>query len=95
LVVQAHSSLFYSASILEHIAVPQFDAENPVHTRLAALSQQAHQLAAAQTSEVSETSEVFRRLAQVEAQVDEAAAELWGITDGELQDIRRSLDELG
>jgi hypothetical protein len=30
----------------------------------------------------------------VEAQVDEAA-ELWGITDKELKEIRRSLAELG
>jgi len=34
-------------------------------------------------------------LAAVEAQVDEAAAELWGITDRELQEVRRSLEELG
>jgi hypothetical protein len=32
---------------------------------------------------------------EVEAQVDEAAAELWGITDRELKEIRRSLEELG
>ena len=86
LVVQAHSSLFYSASILEYIAMPQFDAGNSIHTRLAALSQQAHQLAAAGEE---------AGLAAVEAQVDEAAAELWGITDGELKEIRRSLEELG
>jgi hypothetical protein len=29
------------------------------------------------------------------AQVDAAAAELWGITDKGLQEIRRSLKELG
>lgn len=75
--------------------IPRFDASNRTHTRLAALSQQAHRLAAAQTSEVSETSEVSRRLAEVEVQVDEAAAELWGITDRELEEIRRSLEELG
>ena len=28
-------------------------------------------------------------------QVDEAAAKLWGITDRELKEIRRSLEELG
>jgi hypothetical protein len=33
-------------------------------------------------------------LAAVEAQVDEAAAELWAITDWELKEIRRSLEEL-
>jgi len=39
--------------------------------------------------------EVSYHLAAVEAQVDEAAAELWGITDRELNEIRRSLEELG
>jgi len=34
-------------------------------------------------------------LAAVEAQVDEAAAELWSITDREWREIRRSLEELG
>ena len=57
-----------------------------VITHLAALSQQAHQLAAAGDE---------AGLAAVEAQVDEAAAELWSITDRELKEIRRSLEELG
>ncbi len=60
--------------------------ENSIHTHLAALSQQAHQLAAADDE---------AGLAAVEAQVDEVAAGLWGITDTELQEIRRSLEELG
>jgi phage I-like protein len=54
---------------------------------LAALSQQAHHLA----SQPCEGSEPSQGLAAVEAQVDEAAAELWGITEKELQEIRRSL----
>ncbi len=40
-------------------------------------------------------SELSQGLAEVEAQVDEAAAELWGITDAKLREIRRSLAELG
>jgi len=35
------------------------------------------------------------RLLSGQAQVDEAAAELWGITGRELKEIRRSLEELG
>jgi len=89
LVVQAYSSLFYSASILEHIAVPQFDASNPLHTRLADLSMLAHKLAASGEPEDVEA------LVEVEDQVDQAAAELWGLTDAELREIRRSLEELG
>jgi hypothetical protein len=95
LVIRGYVALHPSPHILQYIAVPRFDPSNPIHTRLAELSQQAHALAAAQTSEVSETSEVSRQLASVEAQVDEAAAELWGITDRELEEIRRSLEELG
>jgi hypothetical protein len=34
-------------------------------------------------------------LVAVEAEVDKAAAELWGITDRELKEIRQSLEELG
>ena len=70
----------------QHIAVPQFDQEETLHARLAALSKQAHELAPAG----DETS-----LATVETEVDQAAAELWGITDKELKEIRRSLEELG
>jgi len=33
-------------------------------------------------------------LAEVEAQVDDAEAELWGVTDRESQEIRRSLKEI-
>jgi hypothetical protein len=33
--------------------------------------------------------------AWVESRVDQAAAELWGITDRELREIRWSLKELG
>jgi hypothetical protein len=75
-----------STHVLENVAIPLFDTDNPVHTRLAALSQQAHQLAAAGDE---------AGLAEVEAEVDAAAAKLWGITDKEMQEIRRSLAELG
>jgi len=53
--------------------------------RLAELSQQAHELAAAGDTEA---------LKAVEDEVDRAAAELWGITAEELAEIRRSLEEL-
>ena len=59
-------------------------------TRLAALSQQAHALAKDPKGLGDPAG-----LANIEAQVDEAAAELWGITDRELMEIRRSLEELG
>jgi methylase of polypeptide subunit release factors len=85
LVVKAYVTMHPSPHVLEYIAVPQFDAQNPIHTRLVALSQRAHKLAAA-NDEVD--------LAKVEMQVDEAAAELWGITEKELQAMRQSLEAL-
>jgi len=78
-------SVSTSTHVLEYIAVPHFDAGNPVHTRLAALSQEAHRLAAAGDKD---------SLTAVEKQVNQAAAELWNITDTELREIRRSLAEL-
>jgi hypothetical protein len=39
--------------------------------------------------------ELQAELRQVEAQVDVAAAVLWGLTDDELAEITRSLKELG
>lgn len=86
LVVQAYIALHPSPHVLQHIAVPKFDVGNPVHLQLTMLSQQAHQLAVAGDE---------ADLSAVEAQVDQAAAELWGITHKELQEIRRSLKELG
>jgi hypothetical protein len=74
-----------STHVLENIAVPKFERTNPVHTLLAALSQQAHQLTAAGDK---------AGLAEVEEQLDLAAADLWGITPPELKEIRRSLAEL-
>ncbi|HEY73827.1 MAG TPA: N-6 DNA methylase [Thermoflexia bacterium] len=83
-------SVSTSTHVLEHIAVPQFDTNNPLHTRMAALSQQAHALAKDPKGLQDPSG-----LLNIEAQVDEAAAELWGITDRELKEIRRSLAELG
>ena len=59
----------------------RFDAGNPFHARLAAFSRQARVLA--------------KDLTGLEAQVNQAASELRGIADKELQEIRRSLAELG
>jgi hypothetical protein len=82
---------FGSPHLLEHVRIPRFDAANSLHARLAALSQQAHVLA----SQPCEGLEPSQGLAAVEAQVDAEAAELWGITDKGLREIRRSLEELG
>mgnify|MGYP005833776345 CR=1 FL=1 len=73
-----------SAHVLEHISVPTFRSNDPVHQRLAALSQQCHAACARNDS---------ARLAELEAELDQAAAALWGITAAELEAIQAALRE--
>jgi hypothetical protein len=74
-----------SASVLEHIRIPLYNSFNKVHERLANLSEAAHKA-------VKERNEMLLR--QIEADIDQAAAELWGLTDDELKVIQQSLAEL-
>ncbi len=76
---------FASAHLLEYADIPKFDPQNPLHQELSALSQGAHELAAKGEKEA---------LKQVEEEIDRKAAELWGFTDKELAEIKRSLEEL-
>ncbi|GBC82945.1 hypothetical protein HRbin10_02083 [bacterium HR10] len=71
--------------ILEHIRIPRYDPSDPVHRRLAELSQAAHEATKAEDE---------ARLCQIEAEIDREAAKLWGLTEEELREIQRSLQEL-
>ena len=77
---------FGAPSVIVRLALPTFDPADRVHARLALLSQQAHAHAAAGDA---------ARVASTEREIDGLAAELWGITDEELEDMRRSLKDLG
>jgi hypothetical protein len=77
-----------SPHVLEHVRLPQFDPNDTQHERLAKLSVEAHQLA------VEAPDAEHQRLAMVEAEIDETAAAVWGITDTELWDIQSSLADL-
>lgn len=83
LVVKHYSTVggkaFASAHVLQHVRVPKFNSKNKLHDKLSQLSQRAHQLQAAGKE---------KELAEVEKRVDEAAAELWGITSKELIEQR-------
>lgn len=71
--------------ILEHVGVPQYSKNNAVHLRLAELSQAAHK--AADGDNIAE-------LTKIEQEIDRVAAKLWGLSDEELAEIRRSLEEV-
>jgi len=74
-----------SAVVLEHIRIPRYDPANPVHRRLAELSEAAH--AAAKAGDE-------KQLKEIEAEIDRVAAKLLGLTEAELRAIQESLAEL-
>lgn len=76
---------FAQCNILQTLYIPQYDPDSPTHCQLAALSHGAHELAAKAEKEA---------LKELEEEIDRKAAELCGITDKELAEIKRSLAEL-
>jgi len=68
--------------ILENIKVPKFSAKDKGHLRLAELSAEAHEFAGD-----------AQKVAHIESEVDALAARLWQLTDDELAEIKRSLQE--
>ncbi|MEM0310950.1 MAG: class I SAM-dependent DNA methyltransferase [Ignisphaera sp.] len=81
---------------LENLAIPKFNPNNPVHGELYQLSMRAHKLAMCVYAEVDpdycgEFRNPKEELAQVEEQIDRLVAELYGMPEDALQDIRRLL----
>jgi len=78
---------FGTPSIISHIALPAYDPYNTLHGSFSFLSQRAHQLAAL-------GKEGEQELHWVEEEIDCKAAELWELTEGELEDIQASLKKI-
>ncbi|MEM1703934.1 MAG: class I SAM-dependent DNA methyltransferase, partial [Zestosphaera sp.] len=81
---------------LENLSIPKFNPNNPVHTKLAELSVRAHELAKCIYAEVEpsycgELRNPQEELARVEEEIDRLVAELYGMPEDALQDIRRLL----
>ncbi|MEM3539109.1 MAG: hypothetical protein QW193_04805 [Nitrososphaerales archaeon] len=68
--------------ILDYVKVFQYNSNDALHRNLAELSKQAHELA---------TKDEKEGLAKVEEEIDSLVAQLYGLTDEELKDIRESL----
>jgi SAM-dependent methyltransferase len=85
-IVSAYAvSISMDTHILENVGVPEFDENKATHVRLADLSESAHKAAAkGNDAEVRE----------IEAEIDRAAAKLWGLSDDELAEIRRALEDM-
>ncbi|HPD60369.1 MAG TPA: N-6 DNA methylase, partial [Thermodesulfobacteriota bacterium] len=72
-------------SVLERVVIPTFSDKNPAHLKLAELSETAHKAALADDME-----EVMR----IEEEIDLYAAKLWDLSEDELAEIKRSLEEV-
>ncbi|MDH7577333.1 MAG: N-6 DNA methylase [Bacillota bacterium] len=72
-------------SVLDRIFIPQFSSSNRIHLKLSDLAKAAHR-AAAGGSEAE--------VQKIEAEIDRCAAQLWGLTEQELDDIEQSLEEV-
>ena len=82
-IVRGYVVLHPSPHVLKNIKVPKFDPKNELHEDLSRLSKQCHEKAAAGID-----------VNELEEQIDELAAELWGLTKEELEEIKESLEEL-
>jgi len=75
---------FATPQVMEHVRVPAFDRAQEVHVLLAECSRLAHDAVKDQATD---------QVASAEADVDELAASLWGLTSKELDELRLSLAE--
>jgi SAM-dependent methyltransferase len=83
-IVQAYTiATQQSTHILENIKVPKYDPTDEIHQSLARLSKQCHEKVAGGID-----------VADLESQIDELAAELWGLSTEELTEIKASLEEM-
>ena len=80
---------FASAHVLTHIKVPKFKPKDKIHIRLAELPKRAHTLA----KRYYEQNDLKAReeLKEVEERIDKMVAELYGITDDELEEVKNTL----
>jgi len=78
-----------STHVTENVYIPQFDRKNELHLKLSELSKKAHELA----KRYYEQNDLIAQeeLKKVEEEIDRTVAELYGITDEELEEIRKCL----
>ncbi|MBI4548382.1 MAG: N-6 DNA methylase [Ignavibacteriae bacterium] len=82
-IVTGYVVLHPSPHILKNIKIPKYDPDNELHQDLIRLSKQCHEKVA-----------IGITVSDLEDQIDELAAELWGLSKEELKEIKASLEEM-
>jgi len=78
-----------STHILDKIYLPKYSSQDLLHQKLSNLSKKAHELAKKIHEE--NRADLEMDLERIEEEIDETAAELYGITDKELKEIKNTL----
>ncbi|MCK4476214.1 MAG: N-6 DNA methylase [Methanophagales archaeon] len=81
-----------STHVLKNVYVPKFKPKDKVHLKLAELSKKAHALAKRYYEQ--NDLEAQEELKEVEGEIDKTVAGLYGITDDELGEVRKTLGVL-
>jgi len=78
-----------STHITERIRIPKFDPNDPEHLKLSTLSKKAHEVA----REIYENKreDLKESLQQIEEEIDETVSKLYGITEEELEEVKKCL----
>jgi len=79
---------FGAPSIIRHFGIPKYDKKE-VHWRVSELSKRAHTLAKRYYEQ--NDLEVREELKEVEEEIDKTVAGLYGITDEELEEVKKTL----
>lgn len=74
-----------SPHVLENICIPKFDSKNKLCLKIAELSEEAHCILKGNDAD---------KIANIESELDDYAAQIWGLTKEESSDIKGSLKEL-
>ncbi len=86
LAATAYIVLHPDPHIITRITLPKYDPKNETHKALAAASKTAHRAAARGKD---------NQVREAEEEIDQLAAEIWNLSDDEMQDIKDSLREMG
>ena len=85
-IIKSYVSLHPSPHIVDYLNVKKWDSNDKAAVVLSQLSKQCHTASAEEDG---------KRIAALEAEIDKAAAKLWGIKEGELKAIQNALAETG
>ncbi|MEM3667929.1 MAG: N-6 DNA methylase, partial [Thermoplasmatales archaeon] len=75
--------------ITQNINIPPFDQSNKLHLKLSELSKKAHELAKQIYEQKRE--DLRTNLSEIEDEIDQTVAALYGLTDEELKEIKNTL----